>query len=102
MKERTAKFKQTHYSSDTTEWRRKISDSLKSKRWVNDGINDYCIHASELNDYLNQGYSRGRCTNTWNREKMCLYTSDGHRKYVKKEEVDIYLSRGYSKINPKV
>lgn len=102
MKERTAKFKQTHYSSDTTEWRRKISDSLKSKRWVNDGINDCCIHASELNDYLNQGYSRGRCTNTWNREKMCLYTSDGHRKYVKKEEVDIYLSRGYSKINPKV
>lgn len=102
MKERIAKFKQTHYSSDTSDWRQKISDSLKSKRWVNDGINDYSIHVSELEDYLANGYSQGRCTNTWNKDRVCLYSKKGHRKYVKKEEEDTFLSKGYSKINPKV
>lgn len=102
MKERIAKFKQTHYSSDTSDWRQKISDSLKSKRWVNDGINDYSIHVSELEDYLAKGYSQGRCTNTWNKDRVCLYSKKGHRKYVKKEEEDTFLSKGYSKINPKV
>ena len=60
LDERTAKFKQTHYSKDNSEWKNKISNSIKGRIWVNNNIDQHQIKKEELDTYINNGYSLGR------------------------------------------
>lgn len=57
---RTEKFKQTHSSKDNTQWKNNISQSIKGRRWVNNGVEQRQIKPDELQNYLDNGYVLGR------------------------------------------
>ena len=57
---RINKFKQTHYSKDTTEWKNNINKSIKGRKWVTDGFIDKQIKPDELEYYLSIGFKLGR------------------------------------------
>lgn len=96
------KFKQTHYSKDNTKWKSNISKAISNQLWVTNDKETLKINSTDLSYYLNNGYRQGRTSNTWNKNKICLYTYDGHRKYVHKDEKQKYLNEGYLENNPKV
>lgn len=57
---RINKFKQTHYSKDTTEWKNNISKSIKGRKWVTNEFIDKQINPDELEYYLSIGFKLGR------------------------------------------
>lgn len=98
------------------ETRKKISVSLSSKCWVNNGEDSLCVLKSELDNYLSSGYEIGSLFNKGkpaynkgvpmkNEQKEKLSAAITGRKWVnngkeqkqvKPEEIDEYLSNGYS------
>ena len=54
------KFKDTHYSKDLTSWKTNISNSIKGRIWINNGVNEKQIIKDELQTYINNGWKRGR------------------------------------------
>ena len=59
--ERINKFKQTHQNKDKTLWKQNISNSIKGRKWITNGVIDKQIHLDELENYLSQGFRLGRC-----------------------------------------
>ena len=59
--EKIKKFKQTHYSKDNSQWKQNISNSIKNRRWVTNGVIDKQISPEEINKYLELGFTFGRC-----------------------------------------
>lgn len=61
--ERVAKFKQNFQNRDTAkekERRKKLSESISGRVWINNGIISKQIKLSDLDDYTNNGFVRGR------------------------------------------
>ena len=57
------KFKNTHYNKDKAnleDWKNKIRDSVKGRRWVTDGKIDKLIKQDDLEYYLSIGFYLGR------------------------------------------
>ena len=59
--EKIKKFKQTHYSKDNSQWKKNISNSIKNRRWVTNGVIDKQIRPEEIDKYLELGFTFGRC-----------------------------------------
>lgn len=49
---RVEKFKATRYSKDLTSWKTNISNSIKGRIWINDGVNEKQIIKDELQIYI--------------------------------------------------
>ena len=58
--DRVNKFKETHYNKDNTEWKKKLSESMKGRRWVTNGIIDIQVKPDKLDYYLSTGFRLGR------------------------------------------
>lgn len=59
--ERVAKFKETHYNKDNTEWKKNISKAISGRRWVTDGAIDKQVRSDEVDHYLSISFRFGRC-----------------------------------------
>ena len=57
--DRTEKFKQTHYSKDNSSWKQNISNSIKGRKWMNNGIKQLQVKPEDFQTYLDNGYVFG-------------------------------------------
>ena len=88
----------------TNESKRKQSERRKNCCYVwKDNINCKEIQKSELDDYLSQGWHRGKKPGTVNRPKgfkqpkMAWVNKNGETLKIRADELDKYISNGYSR-----
>ena len=60
--DRINKFKLTHQNKDKKQWKQNISNSIKGRKWVTNGLIDKQIKPEEIDKYLLQGFRFGRVT----------------------------------------
>lgn len=76
----------------STESRQKIGNAAKvnslGRVFLNDGHNEIRVRSDEVGTYVNLGWKPGRLDRLW------VYT-EGTTKYILKDELDDYLSKGY-------
>lgn len=63
------KFKQTHSSKtkeELDEWKLKLSNSFKGRRWITNGTKSIQIQPDKLDEYLSNGWKLGRITKKFN------------------------------------
>lgn len=59
--DRIAKFKETHYNKDNSEWKNNIRKSIAGRKWVTNGFIDKQVKPEEVDYYLSIGFKPGRC-----------------------------------------
>lgn len=73
-------------------------EKMKTWRWVKDNAgNQLRIQMSELQNYLDKGWTEGRYSTTTENLKCIYWPETGKKRYVHEESVPEYLEKGWEK-----
>ena len=74
---------------------------MKRWRWVKDRKgNQLRVEVTELQNYLEKGWVRGRYSNTIAGLRSVYWPKSGKKKYVKEEDLSSFLEKGWLKGHP--
>jgi hypothetical protein len=74
---------------------KKISDTLKHSKWMNDGKIQKYVKSFEIEEYLNNGWLFGMIYKKPSNKNMIGINKDGVKKYIDKKDLNIYLNDGW-------
>ncbi len=74
---------------------KKISDTLKDSKWMNDGKNQKYVKSFDVDNYLKSGWEFGMIHKKSSTKNRIGINKDGIKKYIDKKDLNIYLKDGW-------